>query len=289
MINYTEHVHRLMGDIISRVPALSAINIHDVLVFARLGRSDTHGAYATCHSLMLPDSEAAYYFWRDRRTGRLTRRSEWFITRSPHVRVGGRRVTHLISLSLPRFSDQTLAGSAKQDAYPRGSDWHAKLDTIIHELYHVDPHGGGIRASSRSDGRPSAQTHTAQFFRDVSQMVREYLNSRPDPAILEFLTHRFDQLEARHGAVTATTFRAFPSFPQRFREPVADQPRLPGAAHVVPLDRRQHQRFYTDADLETRQFLARSTRRINTGSQVETIKGIHPRQPSSLAAHRRSR
>ncbi|MCX6546328.1 MAG: hypothetical protein NTV05_18200 [Acidobacteria bacterium] len=289
MINYTAHVHRLMEDIVSRVPALAAIDIRDVLVFARLGRTDTHGAYATCHSLMLPDSEAAYYFWRDRRTGRLTRRSEWFITRSPHVRVGGRRVTHLISLSLPRFCDQTLAGSAKQDAYPHGSDWNAKLDTIIHELYHVDPHGGGIRASTRSDGRPSAQTHTAQFFRDVSQMVREYLDSRPDPAISEFLTHRFDELTRLHGAVAAETFRAFPSFPQRFREPVIEQPRLPRATHVVPLDGRQHQRFYTDADLETRQFLERSTRRVDTGAQVGTIKGIHPRQPSHLAAHRRPR
>jgi hypothetical protein len=289
MINYTDHVHRLMGDIVFRVPALSAIDIRDVLVFARLGRTTTRGAYATCHSLMLPDSEAAYYFWRDRRTGRLTRRSEWFVTRSPHVRVGGRRVTHLVSLSLPRFCDQTLKGSAKQDIYPHGSDWHAKLDTIIHELYHVDPHGGGIRASTRSDGRPSAQTHTAQFFGDVSRMVREYLDSRPDPVISEFLTLSFDELATLHGTVVATTFRAFPSFPQRFREPTTEQPRVPRAAHVVPLDDRQHQRLYTDADLETRQFLARSTRLTAAGQDAGTIKGVHPRQPSSLAAHRRPR
>ena len=287
MINYTDHVRRLMEDIVSRVPALSAIDIRDVLVFARLGRTITHGAYATCHSLMLPDSEAAYYFWRDRRTGRLTRRSEWFITRSPHVRVAGRRVTHLISISLPRFCDQALKGSAKQDTYPHGSDCHAKLDTIIHELYHVDPHGGGIRASTRSDGRPSAQTHTAQFFRDVSRMVREYLDSRPDPAISEFLTLSFDELTRRHGAVVATTFRGFPSFPQRFLEPMTEQPRMPRVAHVVMLDGRQHQRLYTDADLETRQFLARSTRRIATGQPAGTIKDIHPSQPSDLAAHRR--
>ena len=289
MINYTDHVRRLMEDIVSRVPALSAIDIRDVLVFARLGRTITHGAYATCHSLMLPDSEAAYYFWRDRRTGRLTRRSEWFITRSPHVRVAGRRVTHLISISLPRFCDQTLKGSAKQDTYPHGSDSHAKLDTIIHELYHVDPHGGGIRASTRSDGRPSAQTHTAQFFRDVLRMVREYLDSRPDPAISAFLTLSFDELAELHGGVAATTFRAFPSFPQRFREPTIEQPRMPRAAHIVPLDRRQHQRLYTDADLEIREFLARSTRLATSDQNAGTIKGVHPRQPSSFAAHRRPR
>ncbi|MCX6538816.1 MAG: hypothetical protein NT151_07780 [Acidobacteria bacterium] len=289
MFNYTDHVRRLMEDIVSRVPALSAIDVRDVLVFARLGRTSTHGAYATCHSLMLPDSEPAYYFWRDRRTGRLTRRSEWFVTRSPYVRVDGRRVTHLISLSLPRFCDQTLKGSAKQDTYPQGLDWHAKLDTIVHELYHVDPHGGGIRASTRSDGRPSAQTHTAQFFRDVSRMVREYLDSRPDPAISEFLALSFDEFTRLHGAVVATTFRAFPSFPQRFRERMIEQPRMPRVAHVVMLDGRQHQRLYTDVHLETRQFLARSTRRTATSQHAGTIKGVHPRQPSSLAAHRQPR
>ena len=89
MINYTAHVHRLMADIVSRVPALSQIDVAGVLVFARLGRASTHGAYATCHSLMVPDTEPGYYFWRDRRTGHLTRRSEWFVTRSPQVRIGG--------------------------------------------------------------------------------------------------------------------------------------------------------------------------------------------------------
>jgi len=289
MINYTDHVRRLMEDIVSRVPALSAIDVRDVLVFARLGRTSTHGAYATCHSLMLPDSEPAYYFWRDRRTGRLTRRSEWFVTRSPHVRVDNRRVTHLISISLPRFCDQTLKGSAKQDTYPHGSDWHAKLDTIVHELYHVDPHGGGIRASARSDGRPSAQTHTAQFFGDVSRMVGEYVDSRPDPAISQFLTLSFDELARLHGGVVATTFRKFPSFPQRFREPTTEQPRMPRVAHVVLLEGRRHQRAYADADLDTRQFLARSTRPIAASPHAGTIKGVHPRRSSSIAAHRRPR
>ena len=289
MFNYTDHVHRLCADIVRRVPALSAIDTRNVLVFGRLGRTDTHGAYATCHSLMVPDSEPGYYFWRDRRTGRLTRRSEWFVTRSPHVRLASRRITHLISISLPRFCDQTLKGSMKEDAYTHGSDWLAKLDTIVHELYHVDPHGGGIRKSLRADGRPAAQTHTPQFFRDVSRMVHEYLASRPDPAVYDFLTLRFNDLARRHGGVAGTTFRSFPSFPQRFRERVAEQARLPRVPHVVPLDPRQHQRLYTDADLDVRQFLPRASRRIVPGDEPHAIKGVHHRQPTALAAHRQPR
>ena len=81
MINYTERLTLLMQDIVLRVPTLSFINMADVLVFARLGRSKADGAFATCHCLSLPPSEPGYYFWRDRLTGRITRRSEWFVTR----------------------------------------------------------------------------------------------------------------------------------------------------------------------------------------------------------------
>jgi hypothetical protein len=110
MINYTDHVRLLMKDIVARVPALSFIDLREVLVFARAGRAGTNGAFATCHSLTLPDSEPGYYFWRDRRTGRLTRRSEWFTTHSPVVRIGHTRITYLISIALPRFCDQALRG-----------------------------------------------------------------------------------------------------------------------------------------------------------------------------------
>ena len=70
-----------MEDVVSRVPTLSFIDMSKVLVFARGGRTHAEGAYATCHCINLPPSEPGYYFWRDRKTGRLTRRSEWFVTK----------------------------------------------------------------------------------------------------------------------------------------------------------------------------------------------------------------
>ena len=85
MINYTDRLTLLMRDIVSRVPTLSFIDPDDVLLFARAGRTDAEGAFATCHCLSLPPSEPGYYFWRDRDTGRITRRSEWFVTKSPTV------------------------------------------------------------------------------------------------------------------------------------------------------------------------------------------------------------
>ena len=40
MMNYTDRLTVLMQDVVSRVPALSFIDMGDVLVFARAGRSN---------------------------------------------------------------------------------------------------------------------------------------------------------------------------------------------------------------------------------------------------------
>src|SRR5688500_13285026 len=114
MINYTDRLHALMTDIVARVPTLSFIDMNKVLVFARAGRTQAEGAFATCHCLSLPPSEPGYYFWRDRTSGTVTRRSEWFVTKSPSLHVGTQSIDYMISFTLPRFCDQTLARSRKQ-------------------------------------------------------------------------------------------------------------------------------------------------------------------------------
>ena len=167
MINYTDHITRLMEDVICRVPDLGYIDLARVLVFARFGRSDAEGAYATCHALSLPSSEPSYYFWRDRRTGQMTRRSEWFVTKSPLVEVGTSRIDYLISFCLPRFCDQTLARAQKEHVYPGAAPWVAKLDTIVHELYHVDPSMQGIRKLPLGEAA-SRRARTAPSFSGTS-------------------------------------------------------------------------------------------------------------------------
>src|SRR3954453_21661928 len=113
MINYTERISELMDDIVARVPTLSFIDMKRVLVFARAGRTDAEGAYATCHCICLPASEPGYYFWRDRSSGRVTRGSEGLVTKSPLVTIGESPVDYMVSFTLPRFCDQRLARSRK--------------------------------------------------------------------------------------------------------------------------------------------------------------------------------
>ena len=260
MINYTERIVRLMQDVVVRTPRLSFIDLDEVIVFGRFGRSDAEGAFATCHCLTLPESEPGYYFWRDRETGELTRRSQWFVTKSPTVRMGGTQIKYLISFVFPRFCDQTLTRSRKADLYPGGESWLAKLDTIVHELYHIDPAATGIRAIQSADGSRSPRSHGPMFYEEVAEMVQAYLASHPDPALFDFLKYDFTELSERYGGVAATAFRNFPSFPQRYMEAV-DLPADP-LVRVEPLKRATQPNVYTEEDLLVREFTGTSSRRL---------------------------
>ena len=261
MINYTERIALLMKDVVARTPRLSFIDLNQVIVFARFGRSGAEGAFATCHCLTLPESEPGYFFWKDRETGQLTRRSPWFVTKSPQVRMGGTPINYLISFVLPRFSDQTMIGSRKADLYARNESWVAKLDTIVHELYHIDPTASGIRALENADGSRSYRTHGPMFYEDVAQMVHEYLATRPDPALYEFLKYDFAGLTEMYGGVVGTTFRNFPSFPQRYMETV-DLPASDPCVKVEPLKVPSQPVIYTEHDLHIRQFTGDRSRRL---------------------------
>jgi hypothetical protein len=267
MINYTERIALLMHDIVMRTPRLSFIDLKEVIVFGRFGRSDAEGAFATCHCLTLPESEPGYYFWRDRSTGELTRRSQWFVTKSPQVSVGATPIKYLISFVLPRFCDQTLERSRKWDLYPAGTaGWIAKLDTIVHELYHIDPNESGIRRVAKSDGTNSPRSHGPMFYEDVAEMVKNYLATDPDPALYQFLEDDFNAITARHGGVVATTFRNFPSFPQRYMEAV-DLPSADPSLKVEPLKAPTQPVLYSEDDLHIRQFTEAGARRLTRKGQ----------------------
>jgi hypothetical protein len=263
-INYTGQLTLLMRDVVARVPTLGFIDLSRILVFARPGRSSADGAYASCHSLGLPVSEPGYFFWRDRSSGVVTRRTEWFVTKSPVVRVGNLSMNYMISFALPRFTDQTLARSRKRVLYPQGTaDWVAKLDTVIHELYHVDPAQTCLRRFTRKDGTASDALHNETYFEDVAALVQQYLASDPDRSLLEFLHYDFDGLRARYGAIAGAAFRTFPSYPRRYRE-VVEGPSLPADLQHVPVERviDGSVRVFGDSDLQLREFTGTASRSV---------------------------
>ena len=87
MINYTERIALLMEDVCRRTPRLSFIDLKEVPDFREVSAVAHGGSVRDLPLPDLPESEPGYYFWRDRATGQLTRRSEWFVTKSPEVRI----------------------------------------------------------------------------------------------------------------------------------------------------------------------------------------------------------
>src|SRR6185503_21098405 len=102
------------------------------------------------------------------------------------------------------FCDQSSKSSKKQTHYAGYPAWITKLDTIVHELYHIDPERPGIRRMEKADGTYSANCHGDRFFADVVEMVNQYLHTKPDPAVSDFLHYNFTELTERFGTVAGT-------------------------------------------------------------------------------------
>jgi hypothetical protein len=148
--------------------------------------------------------------------------------------------------------------------YQGQPNWIAKLDTIVHELYHIDPENPGIRRMEKADGTYSANCHGQRFFEHVVEMVNQYLSTRPDPAVYDFLQHNLDELTEKFGGVVGTTFRAFPSYPQRYTEVLNPQPEAPEgvACRVEPLKVPRVKTRFTEDDLVIRQFLPHTSHQL---------------------------
>jgi hypothetical protein len=93
-------------------------------------------------------------------------------------------------------------------------------------------------------------------------MTRDYLSSGPDPALIDFLRWNFSALHGRYGGVMATTFRNFPSFPQRYMEPCSALPVEQPGVKVEPLKRLSQPTLYTERDLHVREFTDATARRM---------------------------
>jgi len=184
----------------------------------------------------------------------------------------------MVSFALPRFCDQLLARSRKQAHYRGQPDWVAKLDTIVHELYHIDPTRPGIRRMERADGTYSANCHGDRFFADVVAMVQQYLDTRPDPAVTDFLQYGFDELTDRFGGVSGTTFRSYPSYPQRYTQALVPQPPPPPGVkcRVEPLPLPRVTTAYTERDLCLREFFRTGSRRVGPDRRVNGDRRQRP-------------
>jgi hypothetical protein len=98
----------------------------------------------------------------------------------------------------------------------------------------------------------------------VVSMVKQYLATNPNPETYDFLRHDFAQLQQRFGGVVGTTFRAFPSYPQRYTEALVPQPLSVDAEYcrIDPIKPTRLAKVFTEDDLVIREFLQQTSRRL---------------------------
>ena len=181
--------------------------------------------------------------------------------------IGPRRIKYLISFVLPRFCNQSLRHSRKARFYPGAPDWVGKLDTIVHELYHIDPEQAGLRRVKCADGSDSERAHGPHFYQDVARMVTAYLASRPDPALLGFLEHDFNALDR---ALRRRRRRPRSGTSRRFRSATWNGSRCRRLEPLVRIERLKpatQPEIYTEDDLHIRAVHRQSTRRLTRKGQ----------------------
>ncbi len=173
--DFCGHVRRLCEDLVCRCPDLGHIDVGRLLfgmTQARSGRR--HGLQARVTPLRF-------------RAGRLTGHRRGVAYQVQRYWVDQREMLYLITFCLPRFLDQ---------------EFDDKFVTLFHELYHISPaFDGDLR---RHDGRYDLHSHSKKDYdRQMAELARAYLATRPDPALFGFLRLNFAQLQHRHGSVAA--------------------------------------------------------------------------------------
>ena len=205
-------------------PRSGSSTCDEVLVFGRFGRPEAEGAFATCHCLTLPETEPGYYFWKDRATGELTRRSEWFVTKTPEVRVGATRIKYLISFVLPRFCEQSLERSWKAELY--GQRWTAVGRQARHDHPRALSHRsrGGRAPPVRARRRHPRHAHRTapEFYEDVAAMTRRTSRRTRIRGLIDFLRWDFDGLQTDVWRRDRDHVQQFPVLPAALHGAVRD-------------------------------------------------------------------
>ena len=171
--DFCGHVQRLCADIVVRCRDLYHIDVRRLLFGVTQARN--------CRAEGLQARVTPLRF----RGGALLRRRRHVVYQVQRYVVNNTDMLYVVTFCLPRFLDQ---------------DFDDKFITLFHELFHIDPSfDGDLR---RHSGRYKIHSHSKRHYdSQMALLAREYLASRPDPALHAFLRLRFAELCKRHGSV----------------------------------------------------------------------------------------
>src|SRR3989338_1931750 len=177
MFDFAHHMHRLIEDIVQKVPLFSYIEPHRILVSCADARA--YGEYGTWAQIYPMKYENGHYSIRERQGSKI------YLFKTDRLKMGRTEILYIIYFLMPRF--QNLS-------------YFQKLETIFHELYHI---------SSEFDGKlrvmhPRFIFHglsIKEYDRNIRYWVRQYLNSKPSFFRNKFLEYSFRELESKFGKV----------------------------------------------------------------------------------------
>jgi len=174
--DYTAAIAAVCGDICFRVPELRHVDMSRVAVgFSQTKNSEPFGIFASTIPLRFENGE---HFQHSR--GRV-----WTVQR--HFRPDGVEYLYILCFYAPRFIELPLT---------------QKLDTIVHELYHVHPlFNGDIR---RFAGRQYKHGSHKRYDQIVNRLVQSWLKQDPPSDLWEFLCCNYRELNEKYGKPSGT-------------------------------------------------------------------------------------
>ena len=179
--DFTLHIRRLCEDMAARAESLRHIDMGRVAIsFSQTRSAAKTGIFASLTPLRF-NGGAAHTIRRGRK---------WEIQKV--IDPDGRPMLYLLNFYLPRFLDLAF---------------REKLETVIHELWHVSPRfDGDLRRLGEVKYAHGASVK--KYDAHVKMLVDEWLALDPPERLFAFLREDFRKLAAQHGRVIGTKIRA---------------------------------------------------------------------------------
>ena len=173
-LHFTHRMRALCQDAVRRVPELGHVDLGRVAIgFCQTRKPVRHGLYASLTPLRFAGGRV-----ETSRRGRL-----WRVQRV--VDAAGQEMLYILRFYLPRFLQL---------------DFHEKIVTVFHELWHIGPRfDGDVR---RFHGRCYAHSGSQKHYdAHVGRLAEKWLAAPPPESILGFLRPDFAGLLERYGRV----------------------------------------------------------------------------------------
>lgn len=178
--NITARIGAICADMVQRTPELQHIDVTRIVFsFAQTRKAVPYGRQASLTPLRFEGGSR----WR------------WLQGRRVAVQrllmPDGREALYLLTVYLPRFMNL---------------NFHEKLVTLFHELWHIHPDfNGDIR---RHAGRCYAHSHSRdQYDAAMRQLADRWLAAPPPEPLYDFLRLDFNELQRRNGPIIGTRTR----------------------------------------------------------------------------------